>query len=147
MEIKPITFREASDFINQYHRHHKATVGHKFSIGLYDSEKLVGVAVCGRPVSRHLDDGITLGKLPIGSWTNDVYTSWLVQNAQNWNIEDTKFHKMADNRYRGWCNEGSMAPHTMPEMIDFTPKVGMNVFMLEFFNHINNFIIIIYNIN
>ena len=59
MEIKPITFREASDFINQHHRHHKATVGHKFSIGLYDSEKLVGVAVCGRPVSRHLDDGIT----------------------------------------------------------------------------------------
>ena len=59
MEIKPITFREASNFINQYHRHHKATVGHKFSIGLYDGEKLVGVAVCGRPVSRHLDDGIT----------------------------------------------------------------------------------------
>lgn len=59
MEIKPITFREASDFINQHHRHHKATVGHKFSIGLYDNERLVGVAVCGRPVSRHLDDGIT----------------------------------------------------------------------------------------
>lgn len=59
MIVKPITFREASDFINLHHRHHKATVGHKFSIGLYDSEKLVGVAVCGRPVSRHLDDGIT----------------------------------------------------------------------------------------
>lgn len=59
MEIKPITFREASDFINLHHRHHKATVGHKFSIGLYDGEKLVGVAVCGRPVSRYLDDGIT----------------------------------------------------------------------------------------
>jgi len=59
MEIKPITFREASDFINENHRHHKATVGHKFSIGLYDGEKIVGVAVCGRPVSRYLDDGET----------------------------------------------------------------------------------------
>lgn len=59
MEIKPITFREASDFINENHRHHKATVGHKFSIGLFDGEKLVGVAVCGRPVSRYLDDGET----------------------------------------------------------------------------------------
>lgn len=59
MEIKPITFREASNFINENHRHHKATVGHKFSIGLYDGEKIVGVAVCGRPVSRHLDDGET----------------------------------------------------------------------------------------
>jgi hypothetical protein len=59
MEIKPITFREASNFINENHRHHKATVGHKFSIGLYDGEKVVGVAVCGRPVSRYLDDGET----------------------------------------------------------------------------------------
>lgn len=31
MEIRPITFREASDFIDKNHRHHKATVGHKFS--------------------------------------------------------------------------------------------------------------------
>lgn len=59
MEIRPITFRQASDFINKYHRHHNATVGHKFSIGLYDNNKLVGCAVCGRPVSRYLDDGFT----------------------------------------------------------------------------------------
>ena len=59
MEIKPITFKQASEFINKFHRHHKATVGQKFSIGLYDNDKLVGVAVCGRPVSRYLDDGIT----------------------------------------------------------------------------------------
>ena len=37
-EIKPITFRQASDFINRFHRHHKATVGHKFSVGLYEGE-------------------------------------------------------------------------------------------------------------
>ena len=59
MEIRPITFKEASDFINKHHRHHKATVGHKFSIGLYDNNKLVGCAVCGRPVSRYLDDWFT----------------------------------------------------------------------------------------
>lgn len=59
MNIRPITFRQASDFINKCHRHHKATVGHKFSIGLFDEDQLVGCAVCGRPVSRHLDDGVT----------------------------------------------------------------------------------------
>lgn len=59
MEIRPITFKEASAFINQHHRHHKATVGHKFSVGLYEGEKLIGCAVCGRPVSRHYDDGLT----------------------------------------------------------------------------------------
>lgn len=57
MEIKPITFREASNFIKEHHRHHGATVGHKFSIGCYENNVLVGVAVCGRPVSRHLDNG------------------------------------------------------------------------------------------
>ena len=35
-------------------------------------------------------------------------------------------------RYRGWCNEGTEAQYTMFEAIDFAPKVGMNVFMLEF---------------
>lgn len=59
LKIKPITFRAASDYINTYHRHHKATVGCKFCLGCYAGDKLVGVAVCGRPVSRYLDDGET----------------------------------------------------------------------------------------
>lgn len=59
MEIRPITLRQASEFINQNHRHHRATVGCKFSIGLFDGEQMVGCAVCGRPVSRCLDDGLT----------------------------------------------------------------------------------------
>ena len=58
MEIRPITFRAASEFINAHHRHHKATVGCKFCIGLYDGERLVGCAVCGRPVSRYYDTGL-----------------------------------------------------------------------------------------
>lgn len=60
MEIRPITFRQACDFINREHRHHKPTVGCKFAIGCYKAEQLVGVAVCGRPVSRRLDDGRTI---------------------------------------------------------------------------------------
>lgn len=59
MDIRPISFRVASEFINKNHRHHCATVGCKFSIGLFDGEKMVGCAVCGRPVSRFLDDGLT----------------------------------------------------------------------------------------
>lgn len=59
MEIRPVTLKEASAFISAYHRHHKPTVGCKFCLGLYSGENLVGVAVCGRPVSRYLDDGKT----------------------------------------------------------------------------------------
>lgn len=60
MEIRPITFKQACDFVSRNHRHHRPTVGCKFCIGLYDADTLVGVAVCGRPVSRHLDDGLTM---------------------------------------------------------------------------------------
>ena len=60
LEICPITLKEANAFVEKYHRHHGPTVGHKFSIGCTDGEKIVGVAIVGRPVSRYLDDGWTL---------------------------------------------------------------------------------------
>lgn len=60
LELTPITLRQANEFVAQYHRHHKPTVGHKFSIGVCQDGKLVGVCICGRPVSRFLDDGQTL---------------------------------------------------------------------------------------
>ena len=44
------------------------------------------------------------------------------------------YHKMADSRSRGQCNEGAEFQQSMLEAIDFTPKLGMNVFMLEFDN-------------
>jgi hypothetical protein len=58
--IVPIGLKEANKFIIKLHRHHKQVQGHKFSIGLEANGVLVGVAVCGRPVSRHLDTGYIL---------------------------------------------------------------------------------------
>jgi hypothetical protein len=60
MIIVPIDFSEAVAFVAQFHRHHSPPVGHKFSLGLSDGEKIVGVAIVGRPVARHLQDGFTL---------------------------------------------------------------------------------------
>ena len=59
LEVVPMTLKEANAFVEQNHRHHGPAVGHKFSIGLSDGEKIVGVAIVGRPVARHLDDGWT----------------------------------------------------------------------------------------
>lgn len=59
LQLRPITLRAASAFIDALHRHHKPPRGHKFSIGLANGEKLVGVAVVGRPVARMADDGYT----------------------------------------------------------------------------------------
>lgn len=57
MEIVPITYREAAEFVNKHHRHHNASVGCKFCVAVSDNNVIHGVAICGRPVSRHLDDG------------------------------------------------------------------------------------------
>lgn len=60
LALVPVSLREANEFVRQHHRHHKPTVGHKFSIGVQEDGRLAGVAICGRPVSRFLDDGYTL---------------------------------------------------------------------------------------
>jgi len=48
-------------------------------------------------------------------------------------IVPVNYRHKPTSRYRGWCNEGSESQPTMVEAIDFMPKVGMNVFMIEFF--------------
>lgn len=60
MKIVPITFRFAKQYVKDHHRHNPNVIGCKFTIGCQDGDRLVGVAICGRPVSRYLDDGETL---------------------------------------------------------------------------------------
>lgn len=61
LQLTPVFFAEAADFVKRHHRHHDAPIGHVFSIGLADENgDLVGVAIIGRPVARLLDDGYTL---------------------------------------------------------------------------------------
>jgi len=60
LTLTPVSLAEANAFVTQHHRHHKPVVGHKFSIGCTVNGRLVGVAIVGRPVSRYLDNGLTL---------------------------------------------------------------------------------------
>jgi hypothetical protein len=61
LQLVPVTFDEACRFVAMWHRHHVPPRGHKFSVGAADAcDRLVGVAMVGRPVARHYDDGRTL---------------------------------------------------------------------------------------
>lgn len=60
LHTEPIAFGQAAAYVDAYHRHNDAPVGHIFSVGCYYDGVLVGVAMCGRPVGRKLDDGQTL---------------------------------------------------------------------------------------
>lgn len=57
--VVPIFQDEAFAFIEQKHRHHRKPVGSVFQIAVSDGEKIVGVAVVGRPTSRKNQDGFT----------------------------------------------------------------------------------------
>jgi len=59
LSVRPVTFKQACTFVAELHRHNKPPRGHKFSIGCFDGDQLVGVAMVGRPVARALDDGLT----------------------------------------------------------------------------------------
>jgi hypothetical protein len=65
LTIIPINLNEANDFVRKHHRHHRPTVGHKFSVAVTDGKSVRGVAICGRPVARSLDDGLTLEVLRV----------------------------------------------------------------------------------
>ncbi len=60
LTLIPVSLSQANNFVEQHHRHHKPVRGHKFSIGCITDGRLAAVAIVGRPVSRHLDDGFTL---------------------------------------------------------------------------------------
>jgi hypothetical protein len=60
LQLCPVTFKQACEFVSRFHRHHKPPIGHKFSIGVQADGQLVGVAMVGRPVAKTHDDGWTL---------------------------------------------------------------------------------------
>lgn len=60
LDIRPIHLKPAREYVSAYHRHNIPPVGGKFAIACYTDGRICGVAICGRPVSRALDDGGTL---------------------------------------------------------------------------------------
>jgi len=54
---KYISIKDANAFIEKCHRHHGPVAGGFFAIAAWMDDKIVGVAIVGRPVSRHLDNG------------------------------------------------------------------------------------------
>jgi hypothetical protein len=61
LHVVPVRFKDACGFVTMWHRHHRPPVSHKFSLGVADDQGVLhGVAIVGRPVARHLDNGLTL---------------------------------------------------------------------------------------
>ena len=60
LSIKPIHLSPAREYVKEHHRHNIPPVGGKFAVSCFDGDRLCGVAICGRPTARRLDNGETL---------------------------------------------------------------------------------------
>ncbi|MFG2408814.1 XF1762 family protein [Streptomyces brevispora] len=61
LHLVPVRQTDAKAFVATWHRHHKPSPGAVFTVGAADQEGVLrAVAMVGRPVARHFDDGQTL---------------------------------------------------------------------------------------
>lgn len=59
LRVRPLTIAQLNKIIEEHHRHHKKVQGHRFSLGCYDDDRLVGACSVGRPVARMCDPWLT----------------------------------------------------------------------------------------
>jgi hypothetical protein len=60
LHLVPVTRDVACAFVDEQHRHHPRPQGYRFAVGVAAGDQLVGVAMAGNPVARHLHDGQTI---------------------------------------------------------------------------------------
>ena len=93
LEVKHIELKEANEYVELNHRHHRKVAGHKFSLGVFEDGVLHGVAIVGRPLSRFLDDGDTLEVLRL--CTDGTYNACSILYGRSAKIaKDMGYHKI-----------------------------------------------------
>lgn len=92
VHIVPVTIREATAFVLNFHRHNEPPRGAIFAIGASDGAALVGVVMVGRPVGRGLQDGRTaevtrccvVEAAPKGTPSALYGAAWRAARAMGW---------------------------------------------------------------
>ena len=68
LQLVPLSLAQANEHVAAWHRHNKPVVGHKWSVGAADDDGVLrAVAIVGRPVARHFDDGQTVEVLRVAT--------------------------------------------------------------------------------
>ena len=58
--VQPVTFPVAKAFVRRHHYLHSTPAGHRLSLGVWVSGRLVGCLIFGHPLARHEDQDGTL---------------------------------------------------------------------------------------
>lgn len=138
LSVIPVKLDEANEFVRNFHRHNKPVTGHIFSLGASDGARMVGVAICGRPVARVLDDGATLEVLrccvvddaPKGTPSFLYSRAWRAAAALGWSKLVTytlQAESGASLRGAGWRCVGQMPGRTGPAWTNRAGREWQNV--------------------
>ena len=60
LTVRHMELADANAYVTEYHRHHEAVRGHRFSLACYEDGRLCGVAIVGRPRSRWINQRTTV---------------------------------------------------------------------------------------
>lgn len=122
---KPLTIKEANQFIATHHRHHRPTTRNngKWAIGAINKNgEIVGVVIASHPVSASYMDGLTieLTRLctnefaPKGTCSFLLSTCcaiWKKMGGQRVITYTLELESGASLRGAGWHVSGNVAPH------------------------------------
>ena len=68
LHLVPVSLAQANEHVAAWHRHNRPVPGAKFTVGAADDDGVLrGVAIVGRPVARHFDDGQTVEVVRVAS--------------------------------------------------------------------------------
>ena len=125
LSVRPVSIKQANDFIRDYHRHHRPTVRNngKWALaGVNERGEIIGVAVTAAPVSAAYMDGYTIeiSRLcvkegaPKGSCSfllSKCCAIWRLMGGRRVLTYTLQSESGASLRGAGWCLVGDVRPH------------------------------------
>lgn len=68
LRLVPVSLAQANEHVAAWHRHNRPVPGAKFCVGAADDAGVLrAVAIVGRPIARHFDDGDTIEVVRVAS--------------------------------------------------------------------------------
>lgn len=91
LEVRPITFKQATAFVAEHHRHNKPPRGWKFGAGAFNDTELVAVVMVGRPVARAIGaDTVEVNRLCVNPGADPALTWNACSQLYGWAAREAK---------------------------------------------------------
>jgi hypothetical protein len=141
---KPITIKQANEFIKMYHRHNRPTTNNcgRWAIAAIKDDEIFGVLIAGNPVSATYMDGYTIEltricvkeDAPMGTCSFLISKScmiWKIMGGRKMITYTLDSESGASLRGAGWEQMGVVKPHKRwenKELIDGIVRERLEIY-------------------